>query len=122
MDAQRRIDLINAWTTNENRIEELLKELGEANKIKEKIEKEIPSLGETGKWEMKFISPKKPSEAQKTTTYKGESVSKSKKRKLKTEEALRRKLSKLNESGGDALGLRPQPGLDSTQNFANLKD
>lgn len=117
MDAQRRLDLINSWTANENKINELVKELNEANKLKEKIENEIPSLRETGKWEIKFLSPKKTSEAPKTTTYKGQPVTASKKRKLKEEEALRKKLAILKEKGGDPLDLLPKRGLDQSQNF-----
>lgn len=121
MDAQRRIDLINDWTENENKIVDLLRQLEEANQIKKKIEDEIPSLRDTGKWEVKFISPKKSAEVQKVTTYKGQQVSASKKRKLKSEEALKRKIAKMRIEGGDQLGLQPSGGLDKTQNFANSK-
>lgn len=117
MDSNRRLELINAWTANENKINELIIALKEANQIKEKIEDEIPSLKEAGKWEVKFVPPKKPSEAQKLTTYKGQQVSASKKRKMKTEESLKKRLAKIRQEGGDPLELLPKGGLDQTQNF-----
>jgi len=122
MDSNRRLDLINNWTENENQIARLIKQLEEANKLKEKIEDEIPSLRETGKWEVKFSPPKKPSEAKKSTTYKGESVSKSKKRKLKTEEAMRKKMAKMAAENQDPLGLRPSGGIDKSQDFARANN
>lgn len=118
MDANRRISLLNTWTENENLIEKLVRQLEEANKIKEKIEEEIPSLRETGRWETKFVSPKKPAETKKTTTYKGQEVSKSKKRKIKTEEALKKKISKMRLEGGDELGLLPKGGIDKSQDHS----
>lgn len=71
MDANRRISLINTWTENENLIEKLVRQLEEANKIKEKIEEEIPSLRETGRWETKFVSPKKACRNEKNNNIQG---------------------------------------------------
>lgn len=117
MEPNRRIELITTWSENEKKINELVKELEEANRLKSKIEEEIPALRETGKWEMKYFPPKKPQEAKKTTTYKGEEVTKSKKRKMKTEEALKKKIAKINTAPRDDLELLPKGGIDKSQNF-----
>jgi len=118
MEPNRRIELITSWTDNESKITKLIQELEDANRLKAKIEEEIPALRETGRWEIKYFPPKKPQEEKKTTTYKGEEVTKSKKRKMKTEEALRKKIAKISTGPTDPLGLRPQGGVDKSQDFS----
>jgi hypothetical protein len=117
MDANKRLELINTWTENENRIQKLVNELEEAKRLKEKIEEEIPSLGQTGKWEIKFISPKTPSQAKMVVLPSGQEVSKSKKRKIKQEEAMRKKMSQLRSEGGGTILQDTGKRLDQSQLF-----
>jgi hypothetical protein len=105
------------WTENENLIQKLVRDLEEAKKRKEKIEEEIPSLGETGKWEIKFVSPKKPAPAKLAVLPDGQTVSKSKKRKIKQEEAMRKKMTAMKGTGGSTILKDTGKALDSSQNF-----
>jgi len=117
MDANKRLELINRWTENENRIQRLVEELEDAKKLKEKIEEEIPSLGQTGKWEIKFISPKTPSQAKMVVLPDGQEVSKSKKRKIKQEEAMRKKMIQMEKTGGGTILKDTGKAIDQSQNF-----
>jgi len=117
MDADRRLELINAWTENENRIQDLVRQLEAAKEVKTKIESEIPSLRETGKWEINFISPKKAPEPKKITLPSGEETTKSQKRKQKTEAAVRRKMAKMAKEGGGTILLDTGSFMDTSQDF-----
>lgn len=120
MDPERRIELINMWTDNENKIQDLVKKLEEAKNLKEKIESEIPSLGETGRWEIKFISPKKVEGPKKIVLPSGETTTKSQKRKIRTEAAIRKKMKILDQEGQTTQPMDTSISGDHSQEFQSI--
>lgn len=117
MDADRRLELINTWTTNENKIQDLVRQLEDAKALKEKIEEDIPSLRETGKWEIKFISPKRAEQPKKIVLPTGETTTKSQKRKQKTEAAIRKKMAKMAEESSGTILMDTGSLMDTSQDF-----